>query len=102
MRDQYNYIDPDYVYTDPKTGILRNSQNITDYKVLQSFESISATTRLGELKDKPITIIDGKRGNSLVLPKKPALSLSIPYSVKAGITPMSLQPDFSSTTVTDT
>jgi len=58
MRDQYNYIDPDYVYTDPKTGILRNSQNITDYNVLQSFESISASTRLGELKDKPITIKD--------------------------------------------
>ncbi|GHV11084.1 cell division protein Fic [Spirochaetia bacterium] len=58
MKNQYNYVDPDYTYTDPKTGELRNSQNITDYKILLSFESINASTRLEELKDKPIAIKD--------------------------------------------
>ena len=34
MPDSYKYVDLDYIYTDPKTGILRNLANITDPEVL--------------------------------------------------------------------
>ena len=37
MSDSYNYIDPDYTYTDPDSGILRNLQNIKDPEVLIRF-----------------------------------------------------------------
>jgi cell filamentation protein len=30
MSNSYKYIDPNYTYTDPKTGILWNLQDITD------------------------------------------------------------------------
>ncbi len=30
MSNSYKYIDPDFTYTDPKTGLLRNLQDITD------------------------------------------------------------------------
>ncbi|MDR1305969.1 MAG: hypothetical protein LBK74_00145 [Treponema sp.] len=46
----------DYKYTDPKTGVLRNSQNIQDYKTLQVFESFHVSYRLEELDIKPIKI----------------------------------------------
>ena len=39
MRNNYNYIDPDYTYTDPKTGVLRNLADITDSDGLLFFES---------------------------------------------------------------
>lgn len=34
MSDSYKYIDPDYTYTDPKSGLLRNIQDITDKEEL--------------------------------------------------------------------
>lgn len=37
MSDTYKYIDPDYSYTDPETGLLRNLQDITDPDVLFAF-----------------------------------------------------------------
>ena len=39
MRDNYEYIDPDYIYTDLTTGVLRNLPNITDPNDLLFFES---------------------------------------------------------------
>jgi hypothetical protein len=30
MRNDYEYIDPDYAYTDPQTGVLRNLAGISD------------------------------------------------------------------------
>ncbi|KAA6303252.1 MAG: hypothetical protein EZS26_000555 [Candidatus Ordinivivax streblomastigis] len=30
MPDTYHYIDTDYTYTDPATGVLRNLGNITN------------------------------------------------------------------------
>ncbi len=39
MSNSYNYIDPDYTYTDPKTGILRNLADISDESVLIFVES---------------------------------------------------------------
>lgn len=50
------YIDPDYTYTDPKTGVLRNLQDITDHEVLRFVESGTVTKRIRELYVKPIKI----------------------------------------------
>ena len=56
MSNSYKYIDPDYTYTDPKTGLLRNLQDITDPEVLLFVESGAVTKRLHELNENPITI----------------------------------------------
>jgi cell filamentation protein len=45
MSDLYKYIDPDYTYTDPKTGLLRNLADITDKDVLLFVESGAVTKR---------------------------------------------------------
>jgi cell filamentation protein len=56
MRNNYDYIDPDYIYTDPKTGILRNLADISDKDTLVFFESSAVFERYGELKNNPIKI----------------------------------------------
>ena len=56
MKNDYQYIDPDYAYTDPKTGILRNRENINDTHLLHVFESIKVSIRLEELQVNPIKI----------------------------------------------
>lgn len=56
MYNSYDYVDPDYSYTDPKTGILRNLADITDKDDLLFFESVAVTKRIQELYDKPIKI----------------------------------------------
>lgn len=56
MSDSYKYIDPDYTYTDPKTGILRNLADIKDQEVLLFFESGAVTKRIKELYENPIKI----------------------------------------------
>ena len=56
MYNSYKYIDPDYTYTDPKTGILRNIQDISDTDILLFVESGAVTKRLRELDDNPIKI----------------------------------------------
>jgi cell filamentation protein len=56
MSNSYKYIDPDYTYTDPKTGLLRNLQDITDPEALLFFESGAVTKRLQELNENPIKI----------------------------------------------
>lgn len=56
MSNSYNYIDPDYTYTDPKTGILRNLADITDQDVLHFVESGVVTKRMRELCENPIKI----------------------------------------------
>jgi len=59
MSNSYKYIDPDYTYTDPNTGLLRNLQNIADPDVLLFVESGAVTKRLQELYEKPIKIKGG-------------------------------------------
>ena len=54
MSNSYKYIDPDYTYTDPNTGLLRNLQDITDPDVLLFVESSAVTKRLQEHYQKPI------------------------------------------------
>lgn len=56
MSNSYNYIDPDFTYTDPETGLLRNLQNIIDPEVLLFVESSAVTKRLQELYEQPIKI----------------------------------------------
>ena len=58
MRNDYQYIDPDYTYTDPKTGILRNLGGIADGDALTFAEAAATAKRAGELKTKPIRIKD--------------------------------------------
>jgi cell filamentation protein len=56
MSNSYKYIDHDYTYTDPKTGILRNLAEITDHDVLLFVESATVAKRLHELYENPIKI----------------------------------------------
>jgi cell filamentation protein len=56
--NDYTYIDPDYTYSDPKTGILRNKENIERGDLLLAFESFKCSQRLEELRKKPIRIKD--------------------------------------------
>jgi len=56
MSNSYKYLDLDYSYTDPKSGILRNLQDITDPDVLVFVESGAVTKRLQELYNNPIKI----------------------------------------------
>ena len=56
MSDSYKYIDHDYLYTDPETGILRNLADITDPDDLLFFESGAVAKRIQELYEKPIRI----------------------------------------------
>jgi cell filamentation protein len=58
MRNDYKYIDPDYAYTDPKTGILRNLGGNTDRNTLAFTEISIASKRAEELETKPIRIKD--------------------------------------------
>ena len=60
MSNYYKYIDPDYTYTDPKTGILRTLADITDKDVLLFAESGVVTKRVQELYLNPIKIKDIK------------------------------------------
>ena len=56
MSNSYKYIDPDFSYTDPETGLLKNLQNITDIDVLLFVESGAVTKRLQDLNESPIQI----------------------------------------------
>jgi cell filamentation protein len=56
MPNQYHYIDHDYIYTDPKTGVLRNLANVTDLDTLILIESGAVTKRIAELQIHPIKI----------------------------------------------
>ena len=56
MCNNYEYIDPDYAYTDPKTGVLRNLADITDPDGLLFFESTAVIKRAKELETQPIAV----------------------------------------------
>jgi cell filamentation protein len=56
MPESYKYIDHDYTYTDPKTGVLRNLGNITEYNDLVFFEANAVSKRTKALKQNPIKI----------------------------------------------
>ena len=56
MSKHYHYIDPDYAYTDPKTGVLRNLANVSDFETLVLIESGAVTKRITELQTNPVKI----------------------------------------------
>jgi len=56
--NQYHYIDTDYIYTDPKTGVLRNLADVADFNTLLFIESGAVTKRIAELQANPIKIRD--------------------------------------------
>jgi cell filamentation protein len=58
MKDNYEYVDPDYTYSDPRTGVLRNLGNIDDAKLLSALEGLKVANRLEELNDKPVNVKD--------------------------------------------
>ena len=58
MTDDYRYIDPDYVYTDPKTGVLRNLAGVTNHDALTFAETAATAKRANELRVKPICVVD--------------------------------------------
>lgn len=60
MPNSYKYLDPDYIYTNSKTGILRNLADITDKDVLLFVESGAVTKRIKELFEIPIKIKSSK------------------------------------------
>lgn len=60
MSDSYRYIDSDYTYIDPETGILKNLVGITDADDLLFFESVAVSKRINELFDNPFEIIGTK------------------------------------------
>lgn len=55
MKNNYQYIDPDFQYTN-KNGVLHNLANIDNEMVLLAYESLHVSKRLQELYDKPIKI----------------------------------------------
>ena len=56
MSEHYRYIDPDYIYSDPETGVLRNLANIADSDTLLLVESGAVTKRIAELLSNPVKI----------------------------------------------
>lgn len=60
MKSSYSYIDPDYTYTDHKTGVMKNKAGISDARLLTAFESLKVSRRLEELQAAPIKIKDSK------------------------------------------
>ncbi|MDR1442833.1 MAG: Fic family protein [Bifidobacteriaceae bacterium] len=56
MTDEYRYHDPDSIYTDPATGVLRNKLGITDQATLSSIEALETAARIAELDRHPIRV----------------------------------------------
>jgi len=52
----YHYLDHDYLYIDPATGVMRNKAGIGDDDLLTAFESLKVSVRLEELRTKPLKI----------------------------------------------
>jgi cell filamentation protein len=52
----YNYIDPDNLYTDKQSGVLRNKLGIKDGRLLAVTESLETAKRLEELERTPVVI----------------------------------------------
>jgi cell filamentation protein len=56
MPNKYRYIDPEYIYTDPETGVLRNLAGVTDHDTLTIVETGATTKRANELQKNPVKI----------------------------------------------
>jgi len=56
MNENYKFVDPEFLYTDPETGTLKNLAGINDPEALLFYESVVVAKRLQELYDNPIQI----------------------------------------------
>ena len=56
MPNSYKYLDPDYTYADPQTGVMRNLHNITDRETLIDVETLATEKRAKELEITPIQL----------------------------------------------
>ena len=56
MPNKYKYIDPEYIYTDPETGVLRNLAGVADHNTLTIVETGATTKRAKELQENPLKI----------------------------------------------
>jgi cell filamentation protein len=56
VTNEYQYDDPDSIYTDPATGVLRNKPGIADAATLVSVEALETAARLGDLERCPVRI----------------------------------------------
>jgi cell filamentation protein len=57
MQNDYKYVDPDYVYKDPQTGVLRNLVNIAAHDALTFAEAGATARRTNELWTNPIPVV---------------------------------------------
>ena len=57
MSNSYKYIDSEFTYVNPKSGILKNLVGINEAEDLLFFESVAVTKRISELYIKPIKIV---------------------------------------------
>jgi cell filamentation protein len=57
MENNYQYLDPDFIYTN-KDGLLHNIPKIEDEKILLAYESLKVSKRIEELLQNPIKIKD--------------------------------------------
>jgi len=57
MENNYQYVDPNFTYTNAN-GVLHNLAKIEDEKVLLAYESLKVTKRIEELFENPIKIKD--------------------------------------------
>jgi cell filamentation protein len=60
MRSDDQDINPDYLYTDPKTCILRNIENIADREALLFLEPAATAKCVIELKKYQIKVKDSR------------------------------------------
>ncbi|MDR0198271.1 MAG: Fic family protein [Methanomassiliicoccaceae archaeon] len=58
--NDYRYVDPDHVYTDPETGVLRNRLKIRDPDALMFAEAAATAKRTNELRAAPIPVTDSR------------------------------------------
>lgn len=57
MPTNYTSVDPDYIYTDPQTGVLRNIGNILDNEALRFAEAGDTAQRTKELRANFIPVV---------------------------------------------
>jgi cell filamentation protein len=56
VTSKYQYHDPDSIYTDPATGVLRNKPGIADAAALASVEALETAARLADLERHPVRV----------------------------------------------
>ena len=57
MRNDYQYLDSDYIYTNPQNGVLRNLLGIENKNDLSFAETVTTTKRATELEANPIIVV---------------------------------------------